>query len=107
MIRELDSSDELEEALREQPAVFYKHSPRCWMSTRAMRHMKKYAGAVGAPPVFLIDVIARRELSNVLSERSGVPHASPQVIVMRGGRTQWHASHLGISARALAANTSE
>ncbi len=107
MIRELDSIDELEEALREQPAVFYKHSPRCWMSTRAMRHIKKYAGAAGAPPVYLIDVIARRELSKILSERSAVSHASPQVIVMRGGQAQWHASHLGISARALEANTSE
>ena len=107
MIRELDSSDELEEALREQPAVFYKHSPRCWMSTRAMRQLEKYAGVAGAPPVYLIDVIAQRELSNILSKRSGVPHASPQVIVMQGGRTQWHASHLGISARALEASTSE
>ncbi len=61
MIKELDSSHELEEALHEQPAVFYKHSPRCWMSARAMRHIKKYTGVAGAPPVYLIDVIAQRE----------------------------------------------
>jgi bacillithiol system protein YtxJ len=107
MIKELESGDQLEAALRERSAVFFKHSPRCWISTRAMRHVKRYAEAVEEPTVYLIDVIGQRELSNILSERSGVPHASPQVIVMRDGRTQWHASHLDISAKALEANASE
>jgi bacillithiol system protein YtxJ len=102
MIQQIHSKSELEEALR-RTAVFYKHSSRCWMSARAVRQLERYARAAGAQPVFLIDVIAQRDLSNWLTEISGVRHASPQVILMEDGQARFHASHLGVTAKALLA----
>jgi bacillithiol system protein YtxJ len=102
MIQKLCSQAELEEALR-QTAVFYKHSSRCWMSHRALRQLERYTRSSAAKPVFLIDVIEQRDLSNQLAEIAGVRHASPQVILMEEGEAKWHASHLGVSAKALLA----
>lgn len=102
MIQRLYTEEELAEALRE-PALFYKHSSRCWMSGRALRQLESYCLDPSAKPVFLIDVIAQRELSSRLAEISGVRHASPQVILIEEGGARWHASHLGVSAKALLA----
>jgi bacillithiol system protein YtxJ len=51
----------------------------------------------------LVDVIRQRPLSREIAARLGIPHESPQVIVIRGGTVRWHASHYEVTADALAA----
>lgn len=50
-----------------------------------------------------VEVLVRedRPLSLAVAERSGVPHESPQVICLAGGKAVGHASHYGITAAAL------
>ena len=51
---------------------------------------------------FIVDARAQRPLSQLIAARSGVEHASPQVIVFRRGTPIWSASHQDITAAALA-----
>ena len=53
--------------------------------------------------VVLIDVERFHALGQAVARRSGVPHESPQVVVLRGGVAVWDADHRGITAEALAA----
>ena len=52
-------------------------------------------------PLYVLKVIEARDLSDAAAERLGVPHASPQAIVIRHGHSVWHASHYDITANAL------
>jgi bacillithiol system protein YtxJ len=53
-------------------------------------------------PIFLVDVLSQRPLSQVVAVRLGIQHESPQAIVLRRGTPCWHASHYDVTAEALA-----
>jgi bacillithiol system protein YtxJ len=51
---------------------------------------------------FVVHVRSERPLSQEIAARSGVPHESPQAIVLRNGTHVWSASHRDITVEALA-----
>jgi bacillithiol system protein YtxJ len=46
-------------------------------------------------------VIENRRLSDIVAERLGVRHESPQALLIKDGRAVWHASHWSITSEAL------
>jgi len=55
----------------------------------------------GGPPFRLVDVISRRPVSNAIAEALGVPHESPQLILIKGGAAVASQSHSGITAGSI------
>ncbi|MFQ5709599.1 MAG: bacillithiol system redox-active protein YtxJ [bacterium] len=92
----------LNEVLAQELAVVYKHSTRCPVSMSAFRQIKRFAEMNPEVSVYLVNVIEQRHLSNLIAERLGIRHQSPQVIVLNHGRPVWQASHEGVQATALA-----
>lgn len=84
-------------------ALLYKHSTICAASSRALREVERFVASHPAVPVYMIRVIEQRHLSNLVTERFGIAHESPQVILLRNGRPVWSASHGQITADQLAA----
>ena len=100
-IREITGEAELLGALAEGPAIIYKHSDRCPMCFRARREIEKFSRGRPEVPVLKIDVIGNRRLSNLVAERFGIRHESPQAILVRDGQVTWDASHLSVTAARL------
>lgn len=92
-LRNLSEPGALEEALRAEVSVLYKHSPFCAMSMGAMRQIKRFVERNPETPLYMIDVIDDRDLSQRLSKDLNVRHESPQAILLRAGTAQHHASH--------------
>lgn len=42
-----------------------------------------------------------RELSRLIAEETGIRHESPQIILFRGGKAVWSASHGGVTLEAM------
>ncbi|MET0396962.1 MAG: bacillithiol system redox-active protein YtxJ [Longimicrobiaceae bacterium] len=101
-MRELRTEDEVDAAFGEAVALVYKHSTRCPISLMAHQEVERFAEAHPEVPVYLVDVIFGRPLSLYLAQRTGIVHQSPQAILLRGGEPAWSASHMGITADALA-----
>lgn len=97
----LATSADLKAALSEEWAVLYKHSNRCWVCALAARQVRRFAKSNPETPVYQVDVIEGREISDALSQSLGIPHQSPQAMVVNAGRVVWHDSHFGIKARFL------
>ncbi len=97
---------ELDAAVEGGDFFLFKHSTECPTSARAYRQVNKFLAAAPAAPVYLIDVIQQRELSRRIAERFGVQHESPQTILVRNGVATWNASHLRVTAEALAREAS-
>jgi bacillithiol system protein YtxJ len=98
---EVSSLEELDQAIEEsgdKPAVFFKHSTRCSISSMALNRFESdwKEGTEGL--LYFIDLIKNRDVSNMLSEKADVYHQSPQVIVLKDKEAIYNASHSAISA---------
>lgn len=84
-------------------AVLYKHSPTCGLSSIAMEEVKVFSEDRSDVPVFLVDVLMQRSLSNEIEARLRIRHESPQAILFRFGAPVWHGSHRQVTLRRLSA----
>ena len=98
----LERVSDLDGVLDAPCALIYKHSPICWQSTRAARQVELFADAYPDVPVFVVDVVAHRDVSDRVAHRLRVVHESPQVILVHGGAVEWSASHHGVRHKAIA-----
>jgi bacillithiol system protein YtxJ len=81
--------------------VLYKHSPVCMTSAVARKEIRALHKALPDVPVYQLDVIRERGLSQRVAAALQVRHESPQVLLIRNGRPVWHTSHFGIKAATL------
>lgn len=93
--------DTIGEALSAERAVLYKHSSRCAICSFARWQVGRFADRHGDVPVYLLDVLEDRALSDRVAERLGVRHESPQAIVVRDGDVIWTGSHFAVRAGVL------
>jgi bacillithiol system protein YtxJ len=103
-MQDLKSPDELAAALATPGAVLLKHGATCGISAAARDALAAFSAEHPGVPVYGVEVTGQRAVSDLVAERLGVPHESPQVFVLRGGRPVWHAAHFAITAEALAAH---
>jgi bacillithiol system protein YtxJ len=96
------SMEELEKLLESsETAIVFKHSTRCPVSAMALLEVKRFVSARPDVLVHLIKVVEDRPLSLHFAKRVGVPHESPQAILLRSGKAVWHDSHEGVTVDAL------
>lgn len=91
--------DAIKQLSEETPVLIYKHSTRCSLSSmslnRLQRNWKDEDNQQVAP--YFLDLIANRQLSDQVSIDFGIPHESPQVILVKNGKAVYDNSHYGIS----------
>ena len=103
-MRELTNLEQFDEMLKEaaeRPILLFKHSTTCPISAGAYRRVQEYlkqAGEAGIPELWLVRVHESRAVSNAIAERLGVPHKSPQLLLVQGGKCVWNTSHYDIGA---------
>ncbi|MEJ2585484.1 MAG: bacillithiol system redox-active protein YtxJ [Robiginitalea sp.] len=92
-MEELDHLQKDEEGSR----IIFKHSTRCGLSGMMLRRFQQnWEEARDQVDFYLLDLVRHRDLSNEIARRFGVPHQSPQVLILEGGRIRDHDSHGGI-----------
>ncbi|PZX57992.1 bacillithiol system redox-active protein YtxJ [Algoriphagus chordae] len=98
----LDQAEQIQEikALsNEKPVLIFKHSTRCSISSMSLdRLLRKWkdSDSEQVTPYFL-DLISRRDLSELVAKEFRVPHESPQVLLIKNGDVIYDNSHFGIS----------
>ena len=98
----VDSLDRLFAESHEKPVVLFKHSTTCGISAGVYREVGQVAADIN-----IVVVQTHREVSNVIAERTGIRHQSPQAIVLRDGRPVYHASHYDIEAQHIEAEITD
>jgi bacillithiol system protein YtxJ len=99
--------DELEQALSDShstPVLLFKHSHTCGISAEALDELRAHLGQPppSAPVRYaMVTVQTHRQVSNEIATRLGVRHETPQVILVRGGKVVWTASHFRVNAAEL------
>lgn len=94
--------DEISRQSAEYPVLIFKHSTRCSISSMALSRIEKgWDFEPGQIKAWYLDLIAYREVSNQIAAQFGIPHESPQVILLINGKAVYDASHSAISVPGL------
>jgi bacillithiol system protein YtxJ len=104
MIVDLVQDHDLEQLLARSttdPVLIFKHSTQCSISAQAYEEFSDFAEGAHDLLCGTVLVIENRKLSNVIAERFGVRHESPQALLIKEGRVVWHASHWSITSGSL------
>jgi bacillithiol system protein YtxJ len=78
--------------------IIFKHSPRCGISSMALKQFEKEWIETANVQLCLIDVVQERSFSQEIAKLTNVTHQSPQLILIKDGETLHHASHHQIEA---------
>ena len=84
-------------------SVIFKHSIRCSISMMARKRFEIDGEYIPeGTPLYFLDLINYREVSNAIVDLFNVHHESPQLLLIKNGECVYETSHGEISAEALA-----
>ena len=82
--------------------AIFKHSTRCSISSMAKNRVERDWDLDF--PIYYLDLIQYRSVSNLIAAKSGIEHQSPQLIVFQNGLPVYDASHNVIDANEIKSN---
>jgi bacillithiol system protein YtxJ len=82
----------------EKPIAIFKHSTRCSISRMALKQFEREFDSADKITPYFLDLLLHRDISNEIASRFGVIHQSPQLIVIKEGKSVYDASHSDIQA---------
>ena len=85
------------------PQIIFKHSTRCSISRVALSRFDRFESAPLGANFYLLDLLNYRPLSQSITERFGIPHESPQLLLIQKGSCSYAANHLEIEPGELKA----
>ena len=100
----IESVEELDTAFNntdQKSGLFFKHSTRCPTSRMVLNTFESEWEENGKCNLYFINLLAHRDVSNTLSDLSGVEHQSPQAILVQNKTSIYNNSHSGISAKEI------
>ncbi len=103
-LERLEQLDHIASASHTRPQLIFKHSTRCSTSAFVLDRMQRALPRL-APlaDLYLLDLLAHRDISNAIAVRFAVHHESPQVLLIVAGECTYALSHIEISPDALLA----
>lgn len=95
---------EIVAASYQKPQWVFKHSTRCGTSLHAIDRVERMNNALtDVSDCYYLDLLNYRQVSNTIAEQWNVPHQSPQILLLKGGKIVYHASHQAIDGAKMLA----
>ena len=94
----LSQLQEIKELSEQQPVAIFKHSTRCSISSMAKNRLEsEWHFSDENLPIYYLDLLNCRDVSAQIATDFDVYHASPQIVVIKNGKSIYDNSHMGIS----------
>lgn len=112
---QLVSIEQLESISKESqnhPVIIFKHSTRCSISKTSLARLERnwQAGDLPEVPLYFLDLLTYRDISNAIAQTFQVVHESPQILIIKNGQSIYDKSHFDIdfsSIKTVVKNLSE
>lgn len=97
-LEDMAEIEQIKKESEERTVLIFKHSTRCSISAMAWDRLKRNWKAQDNEKIspYFLDLIRYREISNKLAKDFDVVHESPQVIIIKNGKSTYDNSHMGI-----------
>lgn len=101
-LNSVDQLLEVQKQSHEQLVLIFKHSTSCSISRTALDRLERNwkSEEMSIAPYYL-DLLAHRDVSNRVATDFGVEHQSPQVLILRNGKSVYNRSHLDIDFKSI------
>jgi len=93
--------DEIVSLSDEKPVVLFKHSTRCSISRMALKQFENEFDLEDKVDAYFLDLLEYRDISNEITSRFNVYHQSPQLLLIKEGKSVYDVSHSDIDAAEL------
>ena len=103
-ISQLQDIKDLSKEQHISAVLLFKHSTRCSISSMALNRLESKWNDDEQIPVYYLDLLNHRDISNEIATLFSIEHASPQVLLIKNGACVYHNSHNGINAVEILAN---
>ena len=100
-LQHLGQLDEMVAFSNAKPAVIFKHSTRCSVSRFALKQFENEFDLEDQVDAYFLDLLEHRDISNEIATRFGVYHQSPQLLLIKEGKSVYDVSHSDIDAEEL------
>lgn len=100
-LTDLGQLNEIVAASGEKPVVIFKHSTRCSVSRMALKQFENEFDLADEVDTYFLDLISNRDVSNEIANRFQVIHQSPQLVLIKEGKSIYDASHSDIDTEEL------
>jgi bacillithiol system protein YtxJ len=97
-LTDLGQLNEIMELSHQQPVVIFKHSTRCSISRMALKQFENEFDLEGNVTPYYLDLLNHRDISQEIATRFDVYHQSPQLLLIKEGKSIYDASHSDIDA---------
>jgi bacillithiol system protein YtxJ len=95
-LTDLGQLNEIMDLSHEQPVAIFKHSTRCSISRMALKQFENEFDLEGRVTPYFLDLLNHRDISNEIATRFEVYHQSPQLLLIKEGKSIYDASHSDI-----------
>ena len=85
------------QASHQRPVLLFKHSTGCPISRGAWMRFEQFAEGNDRYDCRRVLILEDRPLSDLISNRTGLLHESPQVILFHGGSAVWNCARHAIN----------
>jgi len=81
-----------------QPVVIFKHSTSCSISRATLDRLERNWKQEDLQPVksYFLDLLTYRKISNEIASTFNVQHESPQILLIKNGKSVYTKSHFEI-----------
>ncbi len=100
-LTDLGQLNEIIELSHQQPVAIFKHSTRCSISRMALKQFENEFDLGDAVVPYFLDLLNHRDISQEIATRFDVYHQSPQLLLIKEGKSIYDASHSDIDALEL------
>ncbi|MEN9875523.1 MAG: bacillithiol system redox-active protein YtxJ [Bacteroidota bacterium] len=97
-LTDLGQLNEIMDLSHQQPVAIFKHSTRCSISRMALKQFENEFDLEGSITPYFLDLLNHRDISNEIATRFEVYHQSPQLLLIKEGKSIYDASHSDIDA---------
>ncbi len=97
-LTDLGQLHEIMELSHQQPVAIFKHSTRCSISRMALKQFENEFDLEGSVTPYFLDLLNHRDISQEIATRFDVYHQSPQLLLIKEGKSIYDASHSDIDA---------
>lgn len=94
ILNSVDDLNEIDQRSVEKPQLLFKHSTRCSISSMAKNRLDLQLDMLASHyDCYYLDLIQYRPVSNEIASRYNIVHESPQVIIVKNGKSMYDISH--------------
>ena len=78
--------------------VLFKHSTRCSISRMALKMIESdWDDSLEGVEAYFLNLLDHIDISAAISEKLGIEHQSPQMLILQSGTSVFHANHSSIN----------